>query len=443
MECNTELSLEERRQLQAWQEPAWQDLDAVFSQDLDQVARVTKAVVRERKLKGAAILLRLILAYAVCDWPLRLVGAWASLQGLAFLSDVALLYRFRQSTRFIGLLVMRLVQRRNNALSALAGVRLRLVDSMVISETGSQGTNWRLHASVDLGTMCLDGVTLSDAHTGESLAHFPVRQDEIYVADRGHAFARGMGALLRQGAFLVVRTNWHNPPIQTEHGQPVRLIPWLKTLRQTQERRVSLHTPQGDFPIRLIARPLPPAEAQQARERVVKQARKKGRPVSPDTYLAAGFVLLLSNLPALTWDASRVAWLYRIRWQIELHFKRLKSLLHFDQLRAHDPRLVQTYLLGKLLAALLLDAWIQQTQAQTPHWFTSPFRPVSLWRLSALLWAGIRDWIVGRLSLPRILAAMPRLNRYLCDPPRARAQQLAWARHVLHRLDPGQTLFPC
>jgi hypothetical protein len=441
MKSSTELTIAERRQLEAWQEPEWQDLDGMFSQDIDHIARVTGALVRGRNLKEAAVLLRLILAYAVCDWSLRLVGAWATLQGLAFLSDVALLYRFRQSTRFVGLLVMRLLQRRNSALSALAGVRIRLVDGTVISEPGSRGTDWRLHASVDLGTMCLDGVAISDAHTGESLAHFPVRNDEIYVADRGHAFGQGMGALLRKGARLVVRTNWHNPPIKTEDGQPVRILPWLKSLTRTQERSVILNTPQGSFPIRLIARPLPPAEAQKARERVAKQARKKGRPVSPDTYLAAGFVLLLSNLPVHTWEASRVAWLYRIRWQIELHFKRLKSLLHFDQLRAHDPRLVQTYLLGKLLAALLLDELIQQTQAQTPQWFASTTRPVSLWRLSALLWAGIRAWIIGHLSIPRILAAMPHLKRYLCDPPRARSQQLAWARHVLLRLSPDLPLF--
>jgi hypothetical protein len=413
----------------------------MFSQDLDQVARASKALVRGRNLKSAAVLLRLILAYAVCDWSLRLVAAWATLQGLAWLSDVALLYRFRQSAPFIGLLIMRVLQRRNTALTRLAGVRLRLVDGTVLSEAGSQGTDWRLHASVDLGTMCLDGVTLSDAHTGESLAHFPVRKDEIYVADRGHAFSQGLGALLRQGAWLVVRTNWHNAPFQTEDGQPVRIIPWLKTLAHPQERPVTLRTPQGPFPLRLIARPLPPAEAQHARERVAKQARKKGRPVSPETYLAAGFVLLLTNLPAHTWDASRVAWLYRIRWQIELHFKRLKSLLHFDQLRAHDPRLVQTYLLGKLLAALLLDELVQQTEAQTPHWFASTRRPVSLWRLSALWWAAIRNWIVGPLSIARILAAMPQLQRYLCDPPRARSQQLAWARHVFLRLDPDQALF--
>jgi hypothetical protein len=442
MECNTKITIEERHQLEAWHEPDWQALQEVLGTDLDQLARSTQALVRGRQLKSAVVLLRLILAYAMCDWSLRLVGAWATIQGLVSLSDVGLLYRFRCSQRFMGHLVGRVLQQRNAQLTQLANVQLRLIDASVISEEGSVGTDWRMHASLDLGTMCMDGVSVTDAHTGESLVHFPVRDNEIYIADRGYAFRSGLGPLLKQGALLVVRINWQNLPFKTELGQRLNLIHWLKTLVSTSERTVTLPTSQGDFRLRLIARPLPPAEAQRARERLVKHARKKGKKVSPNTYLAAGFVLLITNLPAQTWEPSRIAWLYGLRWQIELYFKRLKSLLHFDQLRAHDPRLVQTYLLGKLLAALLLEQLVQQAEEQHPDWFASTKRPLSLWRLSALLWAGIRDWVVGRFSPWRILAALPHLRRYLCDSPRRRSQQLAWTRRVLRRLYPEQTLFP-
>jgi Transposase DDE domain len=433
MESNTDLSEPEQRMLAAWKEPEWQEQLLRQAADIEQLARASGALVRARNLPDGLTLLRLLLVYVVCDWSLRLVGAWAAIQGIAFLSDVALLYRFRQSQGLVGLLVVRVLQQRLPALRQMAGLHVRIHDAMVISQPGSQGTDWRMHTSLDLGALCLAGVQLSDAHTGESLAHFPGQPEEIDLGDRGYAHARGLGARLAAGARLVVRTNWHNLPLKTDLGQRWSLIHWLQTLTQTRERPVILSTPQGDFRLRLIARPLPPAEAQKARERVSKQARKKGKKVSPDTLLAAGFVLLLTNLPAHTGEAARVAWLYRLRWQVELYFKRLKSLLQFDQLRAKDPRLVQTYLLGKLLAALLLDQLLQATEEQQPDWFAAPQRPVSLWRLSALLWAGLRDLLVGRFSLARILAALPYLRRYLCDPPRHRAQQLAWARHVLRR----------
>ncbi len=42
--------------------------------------------------------------------------------------------------------------------------------------------------------------------------------------------------------------------------------------------------------------------------------------------------------------------------QIEIAFKRLKSLLHIDKLRGFDPDLAQTYRLAKLWGAVLVDS---------------------------------------------------------------------------------------
>jgi hypothetical protein len=434
MKSSTKKDEAERQLLAAWQEPEWDTLLAEQGSDWQALARSSGAMVRERKVKGAWVLLRLVLAYAVCDWSLRMVGMWATIQGIAKLSDVALLYRFRQCQRWLGQILVDVLQRRNAYLSQQAGVRVRLIDATVISQPGSQGTDWRVHASFDLGQMGLDGLEITDAHGGESLTRFPARADEIVIADRAYAVARGLGSLLSSTARLVVRIGWHNLPLKTDLGQRLDLIHWLTTLKTTAERRVHLSTPQGDFTVRLVAAPLPPDQAQAARERVSQAARKKGKKVNPNTYLAAGFVLLVTNLPAELWEVSRVLWLYRLRWQIELHFKRLKGLLHLDHLRAIDPRLVQTYLLGKLLAALLIDQLVQASQERQPLWFASPQRPISLWRLHDLFWLGLRHLIVGRISLPRILAALGNLQRYLCDSPRKRCQQLAWARAIFRQM---------
>ena len=201
------------------------------------------------------------------------------------------------------------------------------------------------------------------------------------MGDRAFAFAKKIAEVLIAAAFFIVRIGWYSLRLTTPEGTRLELISWLKTLDRTSERRVYLAPPLSPFALRLIACPLPPDKAEGARERIRKQARKKGKKVQPNTLLAAGFVLLLTNLPAATWDPTRILFVYRLRWQIELQFKRLKSLLHFDHLRAQDPQLVQTYLLAKLLAALLLDRLVQQTEADNPELFASLQRPVSIWRL--------------------------------------------------------------
>lgn len=435
MKSNTSEQEVKHPLLAQWQHSGvWQKIQDEIPDDLETMARVNKALVRGRKIKTAESLLRLVLVYAVCDWSLRMVGAWAVLQQVAAVSDVGLLYRFCQCQKWLGQVLGRILQQRNAELRELAGVRLRLIDTTGISQPGSIGSDWRIHVSMDLGKMCLDGVEVTDGHSKESLARFPVRADEIWVGDRGFAFARPMGELLHRAARLVVRIGWVTFPLTTDGKHRLNLIDWIKPLTQVTERTVVLSTPLGDFPLRLIASPLPSDQAECMRERLRKQARKKGKRVHPNSLIAAGFVLLVTNLPGELWSVERILYLYRLRWQIELQFKRVKSLLCFDHLRAQDPRLVQTYLLAKLLAAVLLDRLVQQAEEQHPDLFNSLQRPVSLWRFHTLLWWGIRTWIVGPISLDRILSTLPWLGRYLRDTPRSRLQQLAWARRFLVRL---------
>lgn len=412
----------------------WQQIEAGLGLDLTASAKQAKALQRKRQIRSGGDLLRLVLMYAVSGWSLRLVGAWAQLQEIGSLSDVAVLKRLRNSRRWLGRLIGQLLQQRGHALQSLPEVRLRLMDATVITQPGSRGTNWRVHLGFDLGRGCLDGIEVTDAHGGESLARFAGQPDEIRVADRGYAHAKGLGSLLASCAGLVVRINWHNLRLELPEGGRFNLIAWLRSVSVAQEQSVWLTTPHGRFALRLLALPLPPQEAEAARRRAQKNNSKKGRKVSAETLLAAGFVLLVSNLPAEQWSLERIGWLYRLRWQIELEIKRLKSLLHLDDLRAQDPQLVQTFLLGKLLAALLLDEVTQQVSVHQPDWFSSLERPVSVWRLTDFLWQLFRQRICGPLSLEQFVDCLPTLRRYFCDTPRARPQQLAWARALLEHL---------
>jgi hypothetical protein len=407
--------------------------------DLAATASATGALVRRRGIRRAMDLLRIILAYAVCDWPLRLVGAWCVLIGIADVSDVAILNRLRNSAPWLGRLIVSLLQRRRLHLMQQAGGRLRIMDATTVSRPGSQGTDWRIHLSLDLGNLCVDGLEVTDAHGGETLTHLPSRPGEIRVADRGYAFVRSLAPDLAAGAGLVVRMNWQNLPLEDEHGERREVVAWLRQafaypVSGPQETYVRLTTSQGRYRLRLIAAPLPQEAADRARQRARQAAKKKGRTPDQRTLFAAGFVLLLTNLPLDTWPASRILDLYRIRWQVEMLFKRFKGLLNLDGLRAQDQRLAPTYLLGKLLGALLLHELTQASIARVPDWFTSLERPVSPWRLTACWYDQLRSLVHGQISLAQVIDSLPRLQRFLCDSPRKRPQQLARARSFLTNL---------
>lgn len=407
--------------------------------DLEATAQENQALIRRRGVGCAADLLRIVLGYSVLDLSLRLLGIWCVTLGLADISKTALLNRLRKCMPWVGQLVVQLLLQQKVLFPEPSHLRIRLVDASVISQPGSRGTNWRLHLGFDLGGSSLDWAEITDAGGGESLTRFAWGPGELCIADRGYAVRKDVGHVLGSGAWLIVRIGWSKLPLELACGQPFDLIAWLKQVppdptAPAREAAVWVTTPQGRFAMRLIAQVIPEQAAEEARRRLRKETHKHGRTIDERSLLVAGFVLLVTNLPETVWPAEQVSQCYRFRWQVELYFRRLKSLLHLDQLRAKDPQLAQVYLLGKLLGALLIDRLQRGLARAYPDWFASRDRPLSLWRLTAWLWAEVRNLIRGAITLGAILAVFPKIRRFLCDEPRKRVSQRALALTLLNGL---------
>jgi hypothetical protein len=440
MKCNTEIKREQGNKAEKALEEIenygmltqdWESVNEQLGIDLETTAREAKAICRNREIRSAKDLLRMNLFYAISDLGLRLTGAWALLCGIGKLSDVAVLNRLRHSQRWLGQLVGRLLAKHCQAAENLPGVRLRLIDATCLSQPGSKGTSWRIHMSYDIGNLCIDHVEVTDQHGGESLERFPAQANEILVADCGYAFASGMSPILASGAGLVIRINWRNVKVFTPEKRRFQIIPWLKTISGASMQSVLFETPQGWFTLRLVAVPLPPQKAEMARRKVRQRYQRKQKQVSQETLFAAGFVLLLTNLPAEDWPTPLVLALYRTRWQIEIVFKRLKSLLHFDHLRAKDPHLAQSYIFSKILIALILDQKINHWSAFFPDWFTSLEHPINLSRLTSFVHESLKQSIFGPVFSGNLSLFFIALKRYFCDPKRSRPKQLILTRFFI------------
>ena len=61
--------------------------------------------------------------------------------------------------------------------------------------------------------------------------------------------------------------------------------------------------------------------------------------------------------------------IYRCRWQVELAFKRLKSILGLGNLKKFDPEAARAWLHGKLLVAALIQALISAGSTFSPWGF--------------------------------------------------------------------------
>lgn len=406
--------------------------------DLDTSARECGALNRHRGVKNGSDLLMVVLGYSVLDKSLRMLGIWCTTKDVCEISKTALLHHLEHCENWLRWLIVKALQQHVEFMK-MGSVEVRLCDATVICEPGSKGTDWRMHLGFNLGRMVMDWFEITDQHGGESLTRFTMKPGEIWIADRGYATAKNVGYVVSQEAWALLRIGWQSLKLTEENGKRWDLIGWLKKAELVpagapQEIERWVNHSQGRCSIRLIAQALPQEKAEEARHKLRQIAAKKGRTVDDRTLFAAGFTLLLTTLPRSDWCASQVLQLYRFRWQIELVFKRLKSILNLDGLRARTPKLARVYLLAKLLAALILDQVQLEIADQYPDWFTDTYRPLSLWRLTALLWDHFCSVVRGPFTLSDTLRVFPKLHRYLCDEPRKRTSQRALAQSLFGNL---------
>jgi len=344
----------------------WKYLCQYLPEDLSELAKATGTVKRWRKVKNGEELLRLILAYAIEDLSLRSTAAWSSQTALE-LKDTSVLPRLRQAPPLLERVLAHLLTQRLRA-EAAPGPVFRINDATVLSIPGSKGTDWRLHAVYDPAQCCLRRVEITDQQGGERLDRDRPQRGDIVCGDRGLAKASGIHAVNEAGAYVLLRMHWLNIRLRDTQGQALDLHQILKRADHG-EAGTTVDVPlPGKAPVRarLLIRPLPTEAANRHRQHLRRNAAKKGRTPSALALRLAGYFCLLTTLPESLASDAVVLELYRLRWQIELFFKRCKGLLHFDQLRAFDPPLVRTYCLAKLIAVALIQCLHEEAIAFSP-----------------------------------------------------------------------------
>jgi hypothetical protein len=341
--------------------------------DLEKTLRESGALIRRRAIQNAETLLRLLLTYSLCGLSLRATAAWAHCQGLVSLSDVALLKWLRKAAPWIGqVLAAKLAERVETLQAQPLTYRLRVVDATTASIPGSRGTNARIHLGFDLGSLNIDSIEVTGAEGGESYCRFKMQPGDLVLADRGYCHRRGLAAVRQAGADFLVRINWQNLPLEDAEHKRLDLVQLLEQVQGTEAVEFEVTTvadKSRNLPAlscRLIVRRRPEEEAEAERQRISREASRKGRKADPRTLKAAGFFFVLTSVAREALTAEKALELYRLRWQIEMAFKRMKGLLHLGNLPMKDPRLAHAYLCAKLLAALMLEDLTKDFLAFSP-----------------------------------------------------------------------------
>jgi hypothetical protein len=180
----------------------------------------------------------------------------------------------------------------------LADRPVRLIDGSVVSEPGATGSTWRLHYALNLRTLSCDEVHVTEAKEDESLTRFTIRSGDVVMADRGFTHRRGVRHVVRHCADVVLRMNLTNLPLEDLQGQPLALLPRLRTLMigQAADGSAWMRDDEGVIAVRVCAYKKTLAQTLAAQEAIQRESKKKHREVKPETIEAAGYVIVLTTL---------------------------------------------------------------------------------------------------------------------------------------------------
>jgi hypothetical protein len=244
---------------------------------------------------------------------------------------------------------------------------LKIIDGTTIQEPGAKGTSWRVHYAIRLPSMTCEEFKVTSPTEGESLEHFSVTPGDIFLGDRAYAYRGQIAHVVRGREDVVVRTGLTNLPSYDSRGRRFNVLAHLRRLKNGEIGDWSVWFEHEDTLVagRICAVRKSLAVRKAARARCFREGSKKGRNVKPETLEAAEYVTVFTTLHR-GFPAETVMEIYRSRWQVELAFKRLKSILGLGNLKKFDPEAAKAWLHGKLLVAALIQALINAGRDFSP-----------------------------------------------------------------------------
>jgi Transposase DDE domain len=358
-------------------------LQLVFTGEANRLARRCGVVQRRRKLTGASLSQALVFGWLHCpDASIEQLAQAAAACG-GPVCPQAIDQRFCQPTAefFSRLLEVAVAQVVASEAATIALLRrfngVWLEDSTIIALPSCFGLRWpasggcnsqsqaalKLYVELDLasgrlvGPQCVAG-RQSD-HRSELANAIP--SGGIRVADLGFFDLAQLHRLDERGVYWVTRVP-ASTALYDDHGQRLQIARLMRGIKSSLDRPIQIGSRER-MAARLIVTRLPGPVVRKRRSRLKQDAARRGRVASRRQQDWCRWNVLVTNLSPEQLSVHEALVLLKMRWQIELLFKRWKSLGRVGHSRSANPWrvLIETYakLLGMVVQhwLLLVAAW--------------------------------------------------------------------------------------
>jgi hypothetical protein len=227
---------------------------------------------------------------------------------------------------------------------------------------GAAGTSdaaLKLHVRLDLLRGQLDGPVLSDGRSSDNqtpLGEHELPEKSLYIADLGYFALRRLQALHQSKRYFLQRLKGKTS-LLTKKGHRVVLEGLLPQQEGEWICYGVLLGAKTRIPARLMIVKVPQEVAEQRREHLREDARRKGETVSEEQLKLAAWTIVVTNVPAAWLSVPDALVLLRQRWQMERLFFRWKDDSQIDEWRSKKPWRILCEVYAKLIADVIVH-WL-------------------------------------------------------------------------------------
>lgn len=327
-----------------------------------EAAREQGALIRSRNIGTPEELLRLNLLYQTSGESYGLTSALTQVsEDFKGLNKTAVQKRITNSADWLQWICLNLCRQNDYVVKPpewLKKYRVCVVDASDYAAKGSHGADFRFHYMMELFTLNTAEMYFTPASEGETLTRYQdIKEHDLIPADRIYGTLKGIIHAKAHNADFAIRLRSNGFNLYTAEGNRFDLTTQLKGNCPPETRLDFSVFCKGEgsmIPVRICA-VAKTEEAIQKSQRQTKKANQKRKPPGDLQSIWNRYIVVITSLSPDEATMEQVLELYRMRWQIELVFKRFKSIFGGGEFSAGKEKAVKAWFYGKLLLAILCE----------------------------------------------------------------------------------------
>lgn len=225
---------------------------------------------------------------------------------------------------------------------------------------GSGAAAVKLQTELDLRNGALSHVEIEEGRSSDGATSRQQARHgagSLRISDLGYFSLPVFAAMAAAGEYFLSRLQFGTHVLP--EGQAVNVLEWLATQSGPLVDVSVVLGQEQRLPCRLIAWRLPPEQAERRRRKLRRESKdKRGREPSAERLAWCDWTILVTNAPRELLSAKEAIVLYRARWQVELLFKRWKSLGLIAELS------------GSTVTRQMVRLWSRLIAVVVQHWLT-------------------------------------------------------------------------